>query len=1427
MNRMKKFMALFLAVVLIAQTGFAASAQESASPVPLVQSETPTGTELQDETGTTEQQPEDSKDETTGETTETGQDGEDAAVGEVDGEQPGNPSEGTGTEEDGQAPPADQDQNQDQNQEQDQNQNQGQDQEQQQPSNAAGDGEGTEVGEPTEEEKAEADGTEALDASDALLEEELETLAVNELKDGVNIVRESAEGLEFNIDEGKVVMIASPDDSEEPIVFDNCTFNLSGETVKISGNQDGISYNNGETVTKIFISGNVEFNNCTFVTEEGATKTTSAGYDAAIYFFSGDINLKDCTLSAEEYNGQFLGLYGSSGAVTFDNCDISTVGNKNGWSYAMYGGSVLKLVNGSSMTATGMSTDSGNTNAFYSGDNRTGYDAIFVEDSTIDFSDNAAGGFAINNVNIHVDNSEITVNNNLGNGCNSGYWIVNNSTITMNGNRGGHALSCIGFEMTDSKLEVLHNGYAGVYIQSKDSSLTNCTVDIRCNGEKLLSYSAGDMWLQGHKLTVKNCTSEAWPGAAWLGGVGRTGEVSTQAALTEDESEVKTVGSSSVVAYDLNTNAADNLKSNTQPVLTEANVIKLNEHTLFLNPFMETAYARGNAENTASNNDADLFEDDRFTERADIIGKDNAKIGILREDQLSHHKYDWDNGEITDDATADTYGVVRYACTDVCADYVGHTADHANSFDCEGTYIYAPLVGLTFDANTTDTVTGMPDAQTQITYGGIATAPETVPTRESGSDQYTYVFGGWYVDPECTQEFDFSTALTENWTVVYAKWTRDYAEGVDPEGHDINITKTAEQLNENDETTVQLGIGSTEERNKVAVLFVLDYSTSVNVRNAAADMLKELASKDKTDVKVGVVNYWADADEGQWTTITPDTDVDSLLKQTQTGGTNYHAGLLSAQELLASDEIEGYTTYLITISDGITYLWTDEETGETMSVWYQTAANGEETSIQNTLDVYQMKYGYGVEIPEEQFNSLTEGDAAAVEKFEKTKPHAEIYKSQEKPTPDEEERFLSFKDEGVRENYLIGNEIAVYKTASVYRELANSVDYAYAFKLDEGNWTNYPYGEQLMDYLASVSDGGEITESTAKSTFDTIKNQILYAIERGTVTDIIGNDFDLTSVDSITLFVGGTEVAGVVDAANANVKNFGTEDENGVYPYSVEYVPGAAGEEQLIWTINVPVENANRLVLSYGLKLVNKSTTAGTYGQYDRDGSQGYDGIHTNVSAVLDYETTTGDTGSKNFPRPTVSYTVVDHPATINITKKVQNSSGAATNVNATFYAAVFTDPQFTNRFGDVVELKLNGTSQVTVSVTVEAPADGSSRSYYVTETDKNGNVITGGESFGYQIGIEGSMVTVSESAPTGSVTITNKQVASGNQGDGSNGGGSTGGGSSSGSGSSSSQTVTSAQTGDNTNLLLPIAVVVIAAAALTVCLVVYRRKRS
>ena len=593
------------------------------------------------------------------------------------------------------------------------------------------------------------------------------------LNDGVNIIKEGKEHTVFNIGEGQAVMISGQAAAADaPLVFSNCTFNLSGPTVSISGNQDGISYHNGEVVTKLWIGGNVRFDNCTFVTDSHGSKSTSAGYDACIYFFSGNIALNNCALSANGYNGQFLGLYGSTGAVQFNNSKISTTNTRNGWSYAMYGGSVLKLDH-STMSATGASTESGNINIFYSGDNKAGYDAIFFTDSVVDFSDNQAGGFAINNVKIHVDNSSVTVSNNKGNACNSGYWMVNNSNLVMDGNRGGHALSCIGFDMTNSRLEVLHNGYAGVYIQSQASSLTNCSVDIRCNGEKMLSYSAGDVWLNGNMLTVSGGTSAAQPGSVWLGAVGRKGAVTTT--------------SGNVVAYDLNTNAADNLKSNTEPVLTNASLALNDEmHTLLLNPFMETVYARGNAETSASNNDADLFKDDKATDIKDILGADNAKIGEVSTAQLSHHKYDWSQPGKDVPATATTYGARAYACADVCADYTANTSAHPNSFDCSGTYVYAPLVGIEFNANLpagvdASAVSGIPETVACYEYGQTYDEP-AAPSLQSDSDEYYYVFGGWYTDAACSngKEFDFSTPLTANWTTLYAKWIKQYVAVVQP-----------------------------------------------------------------------------------------------------------------------------------------------------------------------------------------------------------------------------------------------------------------------------------------------------------------------------------------------------------------------------------------------------------------------------------------------------------------------------------------------------------------------------------------------------------------------------------------------------------------------------------------------------------------------
>lgn len=73
-----------------------------------------------------------------------------------------------------------------------------------------------------------------------------------------------------------------------------------------------------------------------------------------------------------------------------------------------------------------------------------------------------------------------------------------------------------------------------------------------------------------------------------------------------------------------------------------------------------------------------------------------------------------------------------------------------------------------------------------------------------------------------------------------------------------SINKTADGLDDNKTTDVTLSVGSTQDTEDVAVLFLLDYSTSVSVRGAAADLLSALAEKENTNIKACVINYWAE-----------------------------------------------------------------------------------------------------------------------------------------------------------------------------------------------------------------------------------------------------------------------------------------------------------------------------------------------------------------------------------------------------------------------------------------------------------------------------------------------------------------------------------------------------------------------------------------
>ena len=164
------------------------------------------------------------------------------------------------------------------------------------------------------------------------------------------------------------------------------------------------------------------------------------------------------------------------------------------------------------------------------------------------------------------------------------------------------------------------------------------------------------------------------------------------------------------------------------------------------------------------------------------------------------------------------------------------------------------------------------------------------------------------------------------------------------------------------------------------------------------------------------------------------------------------------------------------------------------------------------------------------------------------------------------------------------------------------------------------------DYAADIMN----TEAVA-AIFDTIKEEILYMVKSGIVTDQIEDEFTLVNKgnDTFTMTRNGEALA-VSAGESENEWNFGSADAEGVYPYSVVYDPDTNSFQ---WIIRVPVENANPITLKYTLA-IDKESEAGFY--------------DTNKSAVLDYVTSTGDEGQFVFEKPQVEFKTITPAVTEN-----------------------------------------------------------------------------------------------------------------------------------------------------------------------------------
>lgn len=213
-----------------------------------------------------------------------------------------------------------------------------------------------------------------------------------------------------------------------------------------------------------------------------------------------------------------------------------------------------------------------------------------------------------------------------------------------------------------------------------------------------------------------------------------------------------------------------------------------------------------------------------------------------------------------------------------------------------------------------------------------------------------------------------------------------------------------------------------------------------------------------------------------------------------------------------------------------------------------------------------------------------------------------------------------------------GVDRSVYEAYNKYASMAKKY-HCYPIYVSDGSAaTTQDFGYQLMHALGEISNntGTDISEPNAAistpditNIFQSIKNDILYAVGAGsTVEDVIGNDFTL-DVDSLSVSVGGTELT--KESFGGNSWTFG-DDESATDRYAVSYDPAT---KKLTWSINKPVSNFARVQLSYKVKLTNLPTQAGSYTSPTNEWATLHP-MDSNYVAGQDVE----------FPKPEVSYTI-------------------------------------------------------------------------------------------------------------------------------------------------------------------------------------------
>lgn len=468
----------------------------------------------------------------------------------------------------------------------------------------------------------------------------------------------------------------------------------------------------------------------------------------------------------------------------------------------------------------------------------------------------------------------------------------------------------------------------------------------------------------------------------------------------------------------------------------------------------------------------------------------------------------------------------------------------------------------------------------------------------------------------------------------------------------------ASQLNDQFETDVTLTLPSAEVKLASEVCFVLDKSSFSKTEEKAMELLtalKAAAENTGARVQVDIIEFNRTGhNHGSYDLATQYDKIKEEFTQQNSGGTNMHAGLLAAKEVLARNtEIPDSRKYMILVSDGDTYLHCKNDD-------YNVPYSRSFCPVEDAGAIGRAYGGFG----DENYYCPSNSDAPYGNNVGRPK------------TSDQSSWDAYLKDVAARNTESNGDardfvwkyydgwmsmkpdQIAAdgFKTMERKPKTASNMDMAFLYAAN----TYHELASRYHCYSVAVqslnqSDGGhpafmEYLNGNAVADFDSIKNQILYMLGNGsTIEDYIGfadndYDFDLKKPEDMTIVVSNGEGQEQILAAEKITDNrfgFGKKDDS-TYRFEVTYVPGEKkADEHFVWKTNENITNFERIRLNYRLTLVNPKSSAGTYGEYDEFGEQHKEALRVTTNTVLRPVDSNGvKEDAEKFLLPTVSYTV-------------------------------------------------------------------------------------------------------------------------------------------------------------------------------------------